>query len=177
MNPYEIIESKITYRGKIIDVKQDTITLPDGRQAMREIILKGDAAAIIPIDSDNNVIFVKQYRHAIEQMSIEIPAGVLDDGESDPRACAIRELEEETGLKAGHVEFLMKMHPGIGCLDETIYIYAARELSAGQTNYDADEFIEIVKYPLQKAIEMVFSGEITDSKSIAALLAVSGRTK
>ena len=177
MKPYETIKSSITYRGQIVDVKQDIIALPNGNSACREVVIRGPAAAILPVDDNGNVILVRQYRHPITKMSLEIPAGVLDEGESDPKSCAIRELEEETGLKAGSVNFLMKIHTTIGFCTEEIYIYLARGLTEGQTCYDDEEFIEIEKYTLHEAVSKIFSGEITDSKTIAALLAYISHTK
>ena len=91
---YEIIDSQVAFKGKVIDVKLDTISLPDGNTAKREVVLRGDATAVVPIDKDGNVVLVEQYRHPALSMVLEIPAGMLEKGE-DPKECAIRELEEE----------------------------------------------------------------------------------
>ena len=168
--PYETMESAIVYEGAIVDVKRDRIALPNGGTALREIVLRGEAAAILPVDSDGRVVLVRQYRHAVGKIVTEIPAGMLDAGE-DPRECAIRELREETGLTASRVDPLFKMNSAIGFCSEAIYIYEARGLTSGETDPDDEEFIEVVKLPLDEAVGMIFAGEITDGKTIAALLA------
>lgn len=168
---YETVESKITYNGAIIDVKQDLIRLPNGKNAKREIVLRGEAAGVLPVLEDGSVVLIKQYRHSVEGFVLEIPAGMLDSKNEEPRSCAIRELEEETGYKAEKIEPLFKMHSSIGFCTEAIYIYLASGLTKGETDFDDEEFIETVKIPLNEAIEKIHSGEITDSKTIAALFA------
>ena len=170
MKPYEVIDSEITYRGKIVDVKMDTIVLPNGRKARREIVLRGEAAAVLPVDENGNVYLVRQYRHALKQMTLEVPAGMINADET-PAACAGRELTEETGLTAGRIVFMMKLHGAIGFSDETIHIYAAEDLLKGDTDFDDEEFITVESYPLDDAIGMIRSGAITDGKTIAALYA------
>ena len=175
MKPYETIESKITYQGYIVDIKQDLIMLPDGNTAGREIVIRGEAAAVLPVLDNGDVILIRQYRHSVEKTVIEIPAGMMDDGDLNPMECALRELKEETGYTAGHINLLMKMHTTIGFCTEAIYIYEAGGLTKGETDFDDEEFIEIIKMPLDEAIGMIYSGGITDSKAIAALLATSHR--
>lgn len=169
-NPYDIIKSEKVYKGKIIDVVKDVIVLPDGKQAEREVVLHGNASAIIPIDKDGNIIFVKQYRHAVKSEVLEIPAGMFEDNE-DPLLCAKRELEEETSFIAKNIKLIVKMYSSIGFCTEMLYIYLADELEQGKFNFDDDEFIAIEKYPLEKVIEMIHKGEILDSKTIVAVFA------
>jgi len=166
----EIIESKEVFKGKIIDIYHDRITLPGGKSTLREIVKRGNASAILPIDKDGNIIFVRQYRHPVGDCVLEIPAGVLEEGE-DPLLCAKRELEEETSYKTDDIRLLTKMHSAIGFCDEQIYIYLAENLEQGEFNLDEDEYIEVEKYSLKEAVEMIFNGEITDSKTMAAVLA------
>jgi len=170
VRPYEVIDSEITYRGKIVDVKMDTIILPNGKKARREIVLRGEAAAVLPVGESGDVYLARQYRHALGQMTLEIPAGMLEPNET-PEACARRELAEETGFKTGRIAFVMKMHGAIGFSDEAIHIYAAEDLTKGDTDFDDEEFITVESYPLNDAIAMVRSGAITDGKTIAALYA------
>lgn len=166
----DVVKSEEVFKGKIIDVYHDTISLPDGRMALREIIKRGSAAAIVPVDSDGNIILVKQYRHPVGDCVLEIPAGMIEDGE-DPLVCAKRELQEETSFKTDDLKFLTKMYSAIGFCDEQIYIYLADNLSQGSFNLDEDEFIEVEKYSLEDAISMIFNGKIVDSKTMVGILA------
>lgn len=166
----ETLKSEKKFEGKIIEVYHNTISLPDGRTALREIIKRGFASAIVPLDNDGNIIFVKQYRAPADDCVIEIPAGMFEKGE-DPKECALRELEEETSFKAGKIELITKMYSAIGFCDEQIYIYLAENLTQGEFNFDDDEFIEVLKYPVDDAVDMVLRGEIVDSKTIIGVLA------
>ena len=166
----DVLSSKEVFKGKIIDVFHDEISLPDGGSALREIVKRGCASAILPVDKDGNIILVKQYRHPVGDCVLEIPAGVLEKDE-DPLICAKRELEEETSFKTDDIKFLMKMHSAIGFCDEQIYIYLAQNLEQGEFNLDDDEFIEVFTYSLRDVLKMIFDGKITDSKTISAVLA------
>lgn len=167
--PYETINSQVAFNGKIIDVKVDTISLPDGKTAKREVVVRGDATAIVPIDEKGNVILVEQYRHPVGDIVLEIPAGMLEEGE-DPKACAIRELEEETSFITNELTYITTMYPTVGFCTEKLHIYLAKNLQQGNFNFDDDEFIEVKKLPLEEAINMIYTGEIIDSKTIVGLL-------
>lgn len=167
--PYETIDSNVVFNGKIIDVKVDTITLPDEKTTKREVVIRGDAVGIVPIDCDGNVILVKQYRHPAKDIILEIPAGMLEKGEK-PIECAKREFEEETSFKAKELIHITTMYPAVGFCTEKIHIYLAKELEKGEFNFDDDEFIEVIKMPLDKAIDMIYTGEIIDSKTMVGLL-------
>ena len=166
----DVIESKEVFKGKIIDVYHDKITLPEGKSTYREIVKRGSASAILPIDGDGNIIFVRQYRHPVGDCVLEIPAGVLEKDE-DPLICAKRELEEETSFKSNDIKLLAKTHSAIGFCDEMIYIYLAENLLRGELNLDEDEYIETERYTLTEAVDMIFNGVITDSKTMIAVLA------
>ncbi len=167
---YEVKKSEIVYKGKIFSLEKDVITLPDGRETVRETIRHGGAAAMIPIDNEGKIIFVRQYRHSAGKEVLEIPAGTIEKGE-DPYNCAIREIQEETSYKAGKMTFLFKMFSAIGFCSEQIYIYLAENLEKGEFNMDEDEFITIERYTLKESIELIYKGEICDSKTIAAIFA------
>ena len=172
---YEVLESKMTHKGLLVTVTVDKIAMPDGSSALREsVIRRKDAAAVLAVDNDGSLIFVRQYRHAFGKMLLEIPAGVLNDDE-DAAFGVARELEEETGKKPGKLEFLCEMYPTVGYCSEKIQIYIATELTDGVQNLDADEFIEIEKYTLEEALDMIYKGEIKDGKTIAALFAWAAR--
>lgn len=174
---YEVLESKMTHKGLLVTVTVDKIAMPDGSSALRESVIRGkDAAAVLAVDNDGSLIFVRQYRHAFGEMLLEIPAGVLNDDE-DAAFGVARELEEETGKKPGKLEFLCEMYPTVGYCSEKIQIYIATELTDGVQNLDADEFIEIEKYTLEEALDMIYKGEIKDGKTIAALFAWAARKK
>ncbi len=170
MKPYETLGRVELLHGNIIDVVRDTISLPDGRSAQREMVIHGGACAILPVDSDGNIIFVRQYRHPAGEEVLEIPAGMLEEGE-DPKECAIRELEEETGYKTENVKFMFSMYSAIGFCNEVLYVYLARDLKPGVVNLDEDEFVTVEKYSIEKATNMIFENKIKDSKTIAAVFA------
>ena len=170
MKDYQITESKTMFSGKIVSVEHDTITLPNGRPAMRENVRHAGGAAVLPVDNDGNMVFVRQYRHSVREMMLEIPAGTLN-AEETHEECAIRELEEEVGYKAGNIRFLARINPSPGYCSESIYIYLATRLVKGRQNLDEEEFIEIETYTPDEAVQMIFDGRITDGKTVMAILA------
>ncbi|HQA08251.1 MAG TPA: NUDIX hydrolase [Syntrophomonadaceae bacterium] len=169
MDLYEkTISSQQIFAGRIINVKVDTVELPDGSTSTREIVGHAGAVAIIPVDRDGTVWLVRQYRKAVEKVLLEIPAGTLEPGE-DPRDCAIRELEEETGLSAATWEPILSYYSAPGFCDEQLHLYLARDLTMGDSHTDRDEFVEVVKMTLVDAYRAIFTGEIIDGKSIIAI--------
>ena len=172
---YEVLESKVTHEGKIVKITVDKLLMPDGSEAYRETVIRGkNAAAVLAVDNDGSLIFVRQYRHAFGEMLLEIPAGVLEDGE-EPEEGVLRELEEETGKKAETLEFLCEMYPTVGYCTEKIQLFIATDMTEGQQKLDADEFLEIEKYTPEEAVEMIYKGEIKDGKTIAAIFAWMAR--
>lgn len=167
---YEVRSSEVVYKGKVFNIEKDVISLPDGRETTRETIIHHGAAAMLPIDDEGKIIFVRQYRHSARKEVLEIPAGTIEDGE-DPYDCAVREIEEETSCKAGKMTFMFKMYSSIGFCNEIIYVYLAENLVKGQFNMDDDEFITIERYSLEESIDLIKKGEICDSKTISAVLA------
>lgn len=167
---YEVKSSETIYKGKVFILEKDIITLPDGRETVRETIRHGGAAAMIPIDNEGKIIFVRQYRHSARKEVLEIPAGTIENGE-DPYDCAVREIQEETSYKAGKMTFLLKMYSAIGFCSEVIHIYIAENLEKGKFNMDDDEFITTERYTLDESINLIHKGEICDSKTITAIFA------
>lgn len=163
------IEKKHIYSGKIINVDLLTVTLPDGRQATRDIVSHPGASVIVPLNEKGEIYMVKQFRKPIEAVSLEIPAGKLDHGE-DPKICAERELKEETGLNARHLTHLISIHTTPGFSNEVLHLYAATGLSEGESCADEDEFISTEKYTVAELLELVLKGEITDAKTIIGIL-------
>lgn len=165
------IGRKEVYKGKIFTIVQDEIQFDDGSVAQWDLVVHNGASAVVPVTANKQVILVKQYRNAKDGYVLEIPAGKLEEDE-DPLVCAKRELEEEIGFKAGKITKICSMFTAVGFSDERLHLYMAEELQPGKQNFDEDEYIEVVAYPIDEAVEMIFSGEICDSKTIAGLLAV-----
>lgn len=164
------IDSTTVFKGKIIDVKFDTVTLPNGNTATREVVLHKGGVCVVPITDDNEVLLVRQYRYAYEKELLEIPAGKKYSIDEDVLECGKRELREETGAVAREYFFLGELYPSPGFTNEIIYMYMARGLSFGKTDPDEDEFLQVEKVPFEKALSMVLDGTIKDAKTQCALL-------
>lgn len=162
------ISSQSIFSGRIIDVQVDTVMLPNGKESTREIVKHAEAVAIVAVDDENNIYLVKQYRKPVEQVLLEIPAGILEP-EEDITDCAYRELAEETGLRASKMEKILSFYSAPGFTDEKIHIFLASDLSEGATNLDVDEFVETIRIPLIEAYNMIATGEIVDGKSIIGI--------
>lgn len=163
------ISSTPIFSGRIVRLRVDQVSLPDGSQSKREIVEHPGAVAILPLDADNMIWMVSQYRKAVEQVLLEIPAGTLEENE-DPLHCAQRELAEETGLKAGEWKEIIQYYCAPGFCDEKTIIYLARNLEPESSlSPDGDEFLEPVKIPLDEAYQRVLDGHIADGKSIIAI--------
>ena len=159
---------KHIYKGKIVDLSVETVTLPNGATAELEIITHPGAAAVVPMLDEETVILIRQYRHAVGGYIYEIPAGKLHPGE-DPRDCAARELEEEIGYKVGTLEPLLNFMTTPGFTNEIIHIFAGKDLSPGIQDLGEDEVLEVLEVPLIKAIEQINDGTIRDGKTIIGL--------
>ncbi len=163
--------SKYVYRGKILNLRTDTVSLPGGNSATREIIEHGGASAVVPLLGDGRIVLIKQYRKSVEESLIEIPAGKIDEGET-PLECARRELEEETGFKAHSLEKLFVFYPTPGYSSEKITVFKGENLEKNVKRPDDDEFIEVLKLGREEAGELIKTGRIRDGKTIAGILAV-----
>ena len=163
-------ESETIYDGKILHVERWQVTCPNGRSATREIVVHKGAAAVVPVYPDGTTLLVRQHRVAVDRITLEIPAGKLDSVSENPLDCAVRELEEETGLRAGRMTLLTSLLTTPGFCTEKIAIYLAQDLSQGQTHPDEDEFLDLVRMPLEEAVAMIMRGEIRDGKTICGLL-------
>lgn len=164
------LSSKTIFDGKVIHLHLDDIILPDGKIGFREYCTHNGAVCVIPITDDNDVICVRQYRYAIRQHLLEIPAGKLDSPDEDPDEAVRRELKEETGATSDNVTFLGLYYGSPALINEKIYMYMAHDLSFGESDLDDDEFLEVVKIPLPEMVDMVLRGEITDGKTQSAVL-------
>ncbi len=162
------VSSKSVYNGNIINVELMTVTLPDGRQATRDIVRHPGASAVIALNEKGEMYMVRQFRKPLEAESLEIPAGKLDHGE-DPLECARRELKEETGLSAGRLKHIVSIHSTPGFSDEVLHLYAALNLFEGDSCADADEFISTERYSVPQLLDMILDGRITDAKTIIGI--------
>jgi ADP-ribose pyrophosphatase len=164
-----VIGSEPIYSGKVLDLRVDTIRQPDGRVAKREIVAHHGAVCIVPIRDDGMVLLVRQFRLAAGQTLLEVPAGKRE-GNEEPEACALRELEEETGYRAADLRPLYTAYLAPGYSTELMYAYLATGLTPGQTNPDEDEKLELVEIPMAEIERRVLAGEFADAKTIAALM-------
>ena len=163
------LSRNIIYEGKVFTAALDSVELEDGSTASRELVLHPGGAGILPVDDEGNITLVRQFRSGAGCVLTEICAGKLEKGEN-PETCALRELSEELGLKAGRVIPLGFMEATPAYDSERTYIYLALELSQGQSHPDEGEFIDIVKMPFEKALKAVYDGTLTDGKTQLALL-------
>lgn len=167
----EVIGEKTQiYDGAILDVQKWSVTLSNGSLAVREVVLHRGASAIVPVDDEGNVYLVRQYRTPFDKIMLEIPAGKLDYWGEDRFECAKRELREETGFSAEKWTHLMDMATTPGFCSELISLYLAQNLTMGETDFDDDEFLDLVKMPLKDAVSMIARGEISDGKTALAIL-------
>ena len=163
------INSKIIFHGELLELYRDEVLLPNGKTDNREWINHPGAVCCIPIFPDGKVALIKQYRYALKKEMIELPAGKLDKSEI-PELCALRELEEEIGYKTKKLTLLTNIHPAIGFANENMWLFLAENLVKTELNLDSDEFLELIPTKLEDAVEMVWSGKITDVKTIIGLL-------
>ncbi len=162
------ISGETIYKGKVVCLEKDKVLCPNGIESYREVIRHNGGAAILCITEKEEVLLIRQFRYAYNEILYEIPAGKLELNE-DPYDAAKREFEEETGNKVEQLDYLGKIYPTCGYTSEIIYLYLAKDLIKSQTSFDDDELIEVEYMPLPKVKDMILSGEIKDAKTICAL--------
>lgn len=163
------LESKRVYEGRIINLRLDSVSLENGNTAMREVVEHPGAVGIVALKENGDIVMVKQYRKAVEQVLLELPAGKLEQGE-DPADCAARELTEETGYTAGDLRYLVSFYTSPGFSNEVMHMFLATDLKEGKNDPDDDEMVETVEISRDRAIDMILKGEIKDGKTIAGIL-------
>ena len=161
---------EVVFEGRIFNVNRIEVELPDGRPALRDVVRHPGAVAIVALTDDGRICLVRQWRAALDRVTVEIPAGKLTPGE-DPLECAERELLEETGLVADHMAYLTTMATTVGFTDELIYFYMATGLHFEESAPDADEFINVDLVEVDELVDAVLDGRIEDSKTIVGALA------
>ena len=174
--PFELLRTETLLKGRAFSIRRDTLKTPDERETKFDIIEHGGSVIIVPVDADDNLLFVRQYRHAAGMDLLELPAGTLEEGE-DPAVCAAREMREETGFAADRIEKIGDFFLAPGYSTEFMHVYLARDLRHDPLAADADEFLSLEKIPLAEALQMAESGGMPDAKSLAALLLASSHLK
>jgi ADP-ribose pyrophosphatase len=172
-NTPEFIDSKKIFEGRVFDVTVDTVR-EHGHTYTREVVHHSGSAVILPAFEDGTIALVRQYRHPAVKYLLELPAGTLNDRER-PEDGAARELEEELGVRAGKLEKLAEFFVSPGFCEEKMWLYLATDLSASAQKLEDDEFIEIVRVSVDRALQMISDGEIEDAKTIIGLLLAAPR--
>ncbi|HID08053.1 MAG TPA: NUDIX hydrolase [Armatimonadetes bacterium] len=163
------IVSRRIYEGRVVNLRVDTVLLPNGRTSIREVVEHRGAVAIVPMLSADRVMLVRQFRKPANEHLLEIPAGTLSSDES-PLECAQRELMEEIGYRAGKLERLFAFYLAPGYSTEMLHVFLATDLERERAQPEEDEFLELVEMSLDEAIEQIKAGGIRDAKTISALL-------
>ncbi len=163
------LSSEQKFDGKIVKLYVDSVELEDGKKSFREVIKHPGGVCVLPLDEEENVLFVKQFRYPHQKVLLEIPAGKLEYGENHAE-CGLRELKEETGCTCDRYEYLGSLIPTPAYCGEVIHMYLARGLHYGEQKLDSGEFLDIEKIPLNRAVEMIMNNEIEDSKTQIAVL-------
>lgn len=165
----------LVYEGAILKMYQDHMEFANGNKADWDFIHHDGAAAVVPVLDDGRILMVSQYRNALERMTLEIPAGKLDDPEEPGLECSRRELEEETGYRSDDLEWLLTLRTTVAFCDEKIEIYVAKNLVPSRQHLDEDEYVDVAAYTLDELKEQIFDGRIQDSKTVAAILAYESK--
>lgn len=169
-----LLGTNVIHDGRVVHLSLDTVRYPDGSVGQLELVRHRGAAAVLPVlghreDSDPDVLLLRQYRYAAGGVIYEVPAGIVEPGESWEE-CARRELEEEAGFRAGTLVKLTTIHTTPGFTNEEIHLYAAFDLAEGTARTDEDEFLQVERMPLSGALELVRSGDLSDAKSLVTIL-------
>lgn len=168
----KLLASKRIYEGRLVNLRQDAVLLSSGRETVREVVEHPNCVAIVAINSEDNVVMVRQFRKPVEGVLLEIPAGVIEPDE-EPQQCALRELEEETGYMAGKMERIGGFYSSPGYSTEFLHLFLATDLQRGSTRPDEDEIIEVVSIPWEQIPGLIVAGEVCDAKSIVGLFTVA----
>lgn len=164
-----VLQTETIYEGRVVNLYLETVRLPDGTEAVREVIRHGGAVAVVPLHDDGQITLVRQFRLPAGIALLEIPAGTLEPGE-DPHDCAVRELQEEVGLFPGRLTRIGGIFLAPGYSSEYIHLFVATDLRPSTLQGDDDEFLEVVRMPFGELLELIDRGEMEDAKTITAVL-------
>lgn len=165
------VKRELVHKGAIVDMYCDHMEFENGNTAKWDYIHHKGAAAVVPVMDDGRIIMVRQYRNALDRYTLEIPAGALDRVDEPGNECSARELEEETGYRSDNLKWLITLRTTVAFCNERIEIYVATDLIPSKQNLDEDEYVDVEFYTIDELKQKIFTGEIEDSKTIAALLA------
>lgn len=174
-----VIENrKLIHHGSIVDMYQDEMLLPNGKREIWDYVEhRMGAACVLPVLTNGKIIMVKQYRHALDRYTLEVPAGSRDSKTEDTLVCAKRELEEETGYRTDDIKLLLKLKTTVAFCNESIDVYLAKNLVPGKQHLDEAENINVFEFELDELLEKIYAGEIQDSKTVSAILAYANLVK
>ena len=170
MGEFKRIKRELAYQGTIMKIYKDYVEV-NGHKAVWDFFHHNGGAAVVPVTKEGKILMVRQYRNAIDRYTLEIPAGAFDTTNESGEACVARELEEETGYRAGTVEWLITIRSMVAFCNEKVEIFVARDLEPSKQHLDEEESIELEEYTMEELKEKIFKGEIEDSKTVSALMA------
>lgn len=174
MEPVKRLKRELVYQGTILDVYKDTVEA-NGHKAEWDFIHHHGAAAVVPVTKEGKILMVRQYRNALDRETLEIPAGKLDSPDEPKIECAYRELEEETGYRCDHLEYLLTVNTTIAFCDEAIDIFVAKDLIPSHQHLDEDEVINVEAWDLEDLKQLIYSGKMTDGKTVAAIMTYAAK--
>lgn len=166
---YSVLNREIMYQGRAFEVQRVYLQLPNLKKRYYDLVAHRDSVTIVPVDKDGNIWFVSQYRLGVDDQLLELPAGVLENGE-DPKEGAMREIQEEIGMACPELKYLGDFYLAPGYSSEHMFIFLATELFPSALDPDSDEFLQVHKIPISEVMRMAENGEIKDSKTLASIL-------
>ena len=168
------LKRDLAYQGTVLKIYRDTV-IANGIEEVFDFIHHDGAAAVLPITKEGKIMLVRQYRNALDRFTLELPAGKVDSPDEPRITCAYRELEEETGFRTEKLEYLMTVNTTVALCNEAIDIFVARDLIPSRQNLDEDESIDVEVWDVKDLLELIYTGKLTDSKTIAAILSYAQR--
>ena len=172
--PVKVLEHRLAYQGKILKIYDDLVEV-NGRHTHWDLVHHNGAAAVLPVTDDGKILMVRQYRHALSRYTLEIPAGKLDSPDEPMIECARRELEEETGYRSDDLSLLLNINTTVAFCDEFIGVFLAKDLKKSHQHLDEDEDINVEAWELKDLLELIYTQKMTDSKTVAAILAYANK--